>query len=357
MEDDKKIKQIQKLLDVAEGNLHSARNLLLDILGGKKTGKVDHKESAKDLSILDEGKVIEGVFDGEQMVAPDGKKYPVPANYASKSKLVEGDTLKLTIADDGSLIYKQINPIERKNLIGTLSYDNGNYTVLADGKSYKVLFASVTYYKGEPGSKASVIVPAEAESTWAALESIIHDHDGNEKSEPREEKPQSPSPIKSPEEKPKEEVDAPENSAKKDEVTTKDEKVVIPEENREILEEVKEKFSERNEDGTIKEADKEASKEEKPKATPTRPVITETEPDDKETKITEDMTIKEASQASATTEEQPKAESTDEHPDIKNQSSPIVDEPISAGDGEKNSLGEESPTAKDGGGEIKELEI
>ena len=31
------------------------------------------------------------------MIGPDGKNYPVPANYASKSKLIEGDILKLTI--------------------------------------------------------------------------------------------------------------------------------------------------------------------------------------------------------------------------------------------------------------------
>ena len=47
---------------------------------------------------------MEGVFDGQNMMGPDGKKYPVPANYASKSKLVEGDVLKLTISDDGSFI-------------------------------------------------------------------------------------------------------------------------------------------------------------------------------------------------------------------------------------------------------------
>jgi len=29
------------------------------------------------------GKVIEGVFDGQNMVGSDGKTYPVPANYAS----------------------------------------------------------------------------------------------------------------------------------------------------------------------------------------------------------------------------------------------------------------------------------
>ncbi len=36
------------------------------------------------------GKIIEGVFDGQMMLSPDGKSTQ-SANYASKSKLVEGD--------------------------------------------------------------------------------------------------------------------------------------------------------------------------------------------------------------------------------------------------------------------------
>lgn len=319
MQDDKRIKQIQKLLDVAEGNLASARNILLDILGEKKTGKVDHKESAKDLSILDEGKVIEGVFEGEQMVAPDGKKYPVPANYASKSKLVEGDTLKLTIVEDGSLIYKQIKPVERKNLIGTLVYDNGNYTVLADGKTYKVLFASVTYYKGEPGGKASVIVPADKESTWAALESIIHEHDGTEGIESKEEKPQKP-----------------------------EKKLELPEENKEILEEVKENF-EKEKKPKVKEVPDTKTKEE---------IVPKAAPKTVEPAITEDMTLKEAAQASAT-EEPAKTEIADEHPDIKKKGAYLPEEDSSIGKEEKdeNSLGEEPPNANTDDKGIAELEI
>ena len=50
------------------------------------------------------------------MLSPDGKNYPIPANYASKSKLVEGDLMKLTIAEDGSFIYKQIGPVPRSKL-------------------------------------------------------------------------------------------------------------------------------------------------------------------------------------------------------------------------------------------------
>ena len=49
--------------------------------------------------------VVEGVFDGERMMGTDGIKYNVPPNYASKSKLLEGDILKLVIQEDGSFIF------------------------------------------------------------------------------------------------------------------------------------------------------------------------------------------------------------------------------------------------------------
>ena len=51
---------------------------------------------------------VEGKFDGTFMVANDGKMYPVPMNYASKTKLIPGDMLKLRIMEDGKLIYKVI---------------------------------------------------------------------------------------------------------------------------------------------------------------------------------------------------------------------------------------------------------
>lgn len=117
--------------------------------------------------------MIEGVFDGEQMIAPDGKTFPVPPNYASKSKLVEGDTLKLTIADDGSFLFKQIAPVERRNAIGTLALTDGNYTISAEGKSYRVLTASVTFYKAEPGDQVTIILPKEHDAVWAVLENVI----------------------------------------------------------------------------------------------------------------------------------------------------------------------------------------
>jgi hypothetical protein len=185
---DEKMKKIQKLLDAAEADLHTARSLMREYLDLNDSEPLDTKGKAKDLSVLEEGKVVEGVFNGQNMIGADSKEYTVPANYASKSKLVEGDTLKLTIGDDGSFMYKQIAPIERRKLIGTLSQSDGNYMVTADGKNYKVLQASITYYKGMPGDQITIILPKEHESSWAAVENVIKkniiDGDNSSPSEP-----------------------------------------------------------------------------------------------------------------------------------------------------------------------------
>src|SRR4030042_4021040 len=133
-----KISAIREMIANAERTIVSARAMLAQ-LEGKPV-----KRSAPKVSSDEGGEIVEGVLDGQVMMGTDGKQYPVPANYASKSKLVEGDMLKLTITPDGSFVYKQIGPVERKRIIGIVSQDEaGNYYIIAEGKPYKVLLASV----------------------------------------------------------------------------------------------------------------------------------------------------------------------------------------------------------------------
>jgi len=120
-------------------------------------------------------RVIEGVFDGQHMVGEDGKQYLVPPNYASKSKLVEGDLLRLIIAENGRFIFKQRGPIERERLMGTVTYNDqaDEWFVVSDGKKFRILHASVTFFKAEPNDQAVVLVPSDNPSSWAALENVI----------------------------------------------------------------------------------------------------------------------------------------------------------------------------------------
>ena len=165
---EKQIKRLRALLSEAETNVAAAKELLISVVGEDS----ELVEKVKDKAL---GKVIEGVFDGQNMVGSDGKTYPVPANYASKSKLVQGDILKLTIAEDGSFLYKQIGPVPRKQVVGVLSQKDGHYYVDVEKKQYRVLLASVTYFKAKPGDQVSVNIPADetVNAEWAALEAAL----------------------------------------------------------------------------------------------------------------------------------------------------------------------------------------
>lgn len=165
---EKQVKRLKSLIQDAETNLAAAKELLISLVGDDESTI----RSANPEEVA--GKVIEGVFDGQIMIGPDGKSYPVPANYASKSKLIEGDILKLTIADDGSFIYKQIGPVARRQIIGTLVSHDGAYYVEAGGREYRVLLASVTYFKAKAGDQISIIIPEDnREAEWAAIEAAL----------------------------------------------------------------------------------------------------------------------------------------------------------------------------------------
>jgi hypothetical protein len=164
---EKQIKRLKSLIQEAETSLAAAKELLVSLVGEDPTVAAALHEDPS-------GKIIEGVFDGQTMVGSDGKSYPVPANYASKSKLVQGDILKLTIADDGAFMYKQIGPIPRKQVVGVLIQENGHYYVDVNGRKLRVLLASVTYFKAKPGDQVSVNIPEDDQhAEWAALEAAL----------------------------------------------------------------------------------------------------------------------------------------------------------------------------------------
>lgn len=164
------IETLRGLFDQAEGHLRSARRLLAEQFYQQRMHQLDYQRPEVGES---DQRVIEGVFDGERMLGPDGRHYPVPPNYASKSKLVAGDILKLTIGEDGTFIYKQIGPVERQKLIATLGEDNGRFFAQAEDKQYQLLTASVTYYRARAGDQVTIIVPRHMEADWAAIENIL----------------------------------------------------------------------------------------------------------------------------------------------------------------------------------------
>ncbi len=121
------------------------------------------------------GKTLEGYFSGEKMIGDDGNDYNVPPNYASKSKLVTGDRMKLIITPHGAFIYKQIGPIERKRVIGSLNFnvEHNRWTVQCPEAIYRVLPASISFYKGKPGDEVILFVPEHTPAEWGAVDQLI----------------------------------------------------------------------------------------------------------------------------------------------------------------------------------------
>lgn len=170
-----KLALLKEMLESAEASIRSAKQIMNELtkVKGKAAEKMAQEAAGLNMEESSRGKVIEGIFDGQNMIGPDSRSYPVPANYASKSKLIPGDLLKLTITDEGSFIYKQIGPIERRRVIGLLTFEDGHYKVLGEGKAYRVLLASVTYYHGEVGDEVTLIVPAVGDSQYGAIDNVI----------------------------------------------------------------------------------------------------------------------------------------------------------------------------------------
>lgn len=175
-----KIDELKEAIAKMELELNKTKALFQE-LGANTESSSAMDAKARDLgseTINSQGKVVEGVFDGQQMIGPDGKRYSIPANYCSKSKLVEGDILKLIIKPDGSFVYKQIGPIERKRIKGILVKEpiSGDFKIKVKNQEYKVLKASVTYFKGQENDQVIGLVPQDGEAIWAAVENIIRMH-------------------------------------------------------------------------------------------------------------------------------------------------------------------------------------
>ena len=135
---EKQIKRLRALITEAETNLAAAKELLISVIGDEETVSV--AQTIKEAT----------------------------------GQVIEGDVLKLTITEEGKFMYKQIGPTERKQVIGTLTNQDGLYYVEVNGKEYRILLASVTYFRLEIGSQVTILIPADnPDATWAAVEAKL----------------------------------------------------------------------------------------------------------------------------------------------------------------------------------------
>ena len=176
MENKKTIEAIRDFIMTAEKSIKNANKLLKTVLEQEWVSLSSPvKLDASDMNsyMSEDSKIVEWLFTGDEMLVSDGNNYPVPANYASKSKLVQGDKLKLTIAANGKMLYKQIAPIERETRAGLLIKEKEKFQVIADGQTYDLLTAAVTHFKAEIGDNISVIIPAGKAATFAAIDMVL----------------------------------------------------------------------------------------------------------------------------------------------------------------------------------------
>lgn len=122
---------------------------------------------------ISEGQV--GQFDGEAMILTDGTRIPVPANYASKSMLVPGDTLRMVPDPHGGdqPRFKQIDKVERAKATGLVTRKDGKYEILCEEGSFKVLSAAVKHFEIQPGDSVTIqFAKQHTKGSWAAIEKV-----------------------------------------------------------------------------------------------------------------------------------------------------------------------------------------
>jgi len=162
----------QKMIEKANSLLEKAEKLMSKNPSNRKSfyySSNNHQESDNNGFV----QIVEGIYNGQHLIDKNKRKFSVPENYASKSKLVEGDILKLIITADGSFIFKQIEPIERETKLAQIKKKNNDLCAYCEGKYYNLLKASLSYFKAKEGDEATIIVAKNNNCKHAAIENII----------------------------------------------------------------------------------------------------------------------------------------------------------------------------------------
>lgn len=173
--DGKKARKIRGLIISAEKSVISAKKLLKEMMEDEGVEITNAPISTEWLSMWGEweDKYIEWVFTWEDMLGADGIKYPVPWNYASKSKLVQWDKMKVIIDSHWKMKYKQTAQIDRETKVWLLTKDWTKYQAVVEWETYNLITAAVTHYKANIWDTITVIVPKWKEATFAAVETIV----------------------------------------------------------------------------------------------------------------------------------------------------------------------------------------
>ena len=178
----KKISQILALIDISLGNLKLAKEQILALSGDQGMDVEELTTIAPRRPVNSEEydalEVVEGVFDGEMMIGDNGKQYPVPPNYASKTQLIIGDRMKRILTSVRET-FKLIKPANRDRVVGRFNIQGEDYVVKVKEIAHpvRILKASATFAMKnlglQPGDKVAIIIPKDADPTWGALSSVV----------------------------------------------------------------------------------------------------------------------------------------------------------------------------------------
>lgn len=183
----KKIASILSLIEISQNNLKQAKEQLMLLAGEKGVGitpnaTTDYESVRRSVNPeeYDALEVTEGYFDGESMVGDNGKLYPVPPNYASKTQLIIGDRMKRILTTTRES-FKLIKPAERQRVVGAFQIDPQQdlYYVEVDGieQPVRVLKASATFAMKnlglQLGDRVAVIIPRDVTPVWGALSTVV----------------------------------------------------------------------------------------------------------------------------------------------------------------------------------------
>lgn len=169
-----RIDLIRQALGAAESSIKLAKQLLSELEGGVgHTSRGDSNRGGREQN----GKVypgVMGIFDGENMVTDSGESFPVPVNYASKSLLVVGDTLKLVEEGAGKeKRFKQIEHVKRHRTIGIIAKKDGKWRIVTPEGSYKVLGGVIEHLGAAVGDEVVLHLPAgNLTVPYGAIESV-----------------------------------------------------------------------------------------------------------------------------------------------------------------------------------------
>ena len=186
MSTNKKLDTILSLLEICESNIKSAKAMLSQYSNPENTtSQPNFSNSFAMQTSSDDSEVIDGYFDGENMMGDNNQLYLIPQNYASKSQLVVGDKLKWTLVKDPisntyKEMYKLTNPVLREKVVGKFIIDGNTYAVMVDGYTspIKILKASATFAMKnmnlQIGGDVAIYIPKHGTPSWGAFISVVN---------------------------------------------------------------------------------------------------------------------------------------------------------------------------------------